>query len=96
MGPFPSSLGNQYILLVINYATTVPTNDTKSVAKILRINIFARFGTPCALKTPLGMCPYKLVYEKNYHLPIELENKAYWAINELNLDPKLSKKEKLY
>ena len=33
-----------------------------------------------AYKTPLGMSPYQLVYEKTYHLPIELEFKAYWAI----------------
>lgn len=38
-------------------------------------------------KTPLSMSPYKLVYGKNYNLPIELEKKAYWAIKELKLDP---------
>nr|GFC46438.1 reverse transcriptase domain-containing protein [Tanacetum cinerariifolium] len=30
-----------------------------------------------AFKTPIGCTPYKLVYEKAYHLPIELEYKAY-------------------
>nr|GEY88920.1 reverse transcriptase domain-containing protein [Tanacetum cinerariifolium] len=39
-----------------------------------------------AYKTPIGCTPYKLVYGKSYHLPIELEHKAYWALKHANFD----------
>ena len=37
-------------------------------------------------KNPMGMSPYKMVYGKACHLPLELEHKAHWAIKELNYD----------
>nr|GFA30235.1 reverse transcriptase domain-containing protein [Tanacetum cinerariifolium] len=39
-----------------------------------------------AYKTPIGCTPYKLVYGKASHLPIELEHKAYWALEHVNFD----------
>nr|GEU48996.1 reverse transcriptase domain-containing protein [Tanacetum cinerariifolium] len=39
-----------------------------------------------AYKTPIGCTPYKLVYGKACHLPIELEYKAYWALKQVNFD----------
>nr|GEV16667.1 reverse transcriptase domain-containing protein [Tanacetum cinerariifolium] len=41
-----------------------------------------------AYKTPIGCTPYKLVYVKSCHLPIELEHKEYWALKHVNFDLK--------
>nr|GEZ91038.1 reverse transcriptase domain-containing protein [Tanacetum cinerariifolium] len=43
-----------------------------------------------AYKTPIGCTPYKLVYEKACHLPIELVHKAYWALKHANFDLKIA------
>nr|GEV54907.1 reverse transcriptase domain-containing protein [Tanacetum cinerariifolium] len=135
MRPFPSSRGNKYMLVAVDYlskwveAKALLTNDARVVCKFLK-SLFARFGTPRAIisdrgthfcndqfvkvmlkygvtrrlatpyhpqtsgqvevlkpyKTPIGCTPYKLVYEKACHLPIELEHKAYWALKHANFD----------
>ncbi|GJV00053.1 reverse transcriptase domain-containing protein [Tanacetum coccineum] len=166
MGPFPSSRGNKYILVAVDYlskwveAKALPTNDARVVCKFLK-SLFARFGAPRAIisdrgthfcndqfakvmlkygvthrlstayhpqtsgqvevsnrslkrilertigenraswsdklddtlwafrtayKTPIRCTPYKLVYGKACHLPIELEHKAYWALKHANFD----------
>nr|GEV10777.1 hypothetical protein [Tanacetum cinerariifolium] len=41
-----------------------------------------------AYKTPIRCTPYKLVYRKAYHLPVELEHKAYSALKHGNFDLK--------
>ncbi|GJV47159.1 reverse transcriptase domain-containing protein [Tanacetum coccineum] len=52
--PFPSSRGNKYILVVVDYlskwveAKTLPTNDARVVVKFLK-SLFVRFGTPRAI-----------------------------------------------
>nr|GEX78115.1 reverse transcriptase domain-containing protein [Tanacetum cinerariifolium] len=59
MGPFPSSRGNKYILVDVNYlskwveAKALPTNDARVVCKFLK-SIFARFGTPRAIISDRG------------------------------------------
>nr|GFA49440.1 reverse transcriptase domain-containing protein [Tanacetum cinerariifolium] len=166
MGPFPSSRGNKYILVAIDYlskwveAKALPTNDARVVCKFLK-SLFARFGSPRAIisdrgthfcndqfskvmlkygvthrlstayhpqtsgqvevsnrglkrilertigenrafwsdklddplwafrtayKTSIRCTPYKLVYGKACHLPIELEHKVNWALKQANFD----------
>nr|GEY86558.1 reverse transcriptase domain-containing protein [Tanacetum cinerariifolium] len=168
MGPFPSSKGNKYILVAVDYlskwveAKALPTNDARVVVKFLK-SLFSRFGTPQAIisdrethfcndqftrvmikygvthrlatayhpltsgqvevsnrglkrilertvgenrtswsdklddalwafctayKTLIGCTPYKFIYRKSCHLPIELEHRAYWALKHVNFDLK--------
>ena len=71
MGPFPSSCGNRYILVAVDYvskwikAIASPTNDHKVVVKMFKTIIFPRFGAPrgvvsdgahTLLRTPLKPC----------------------------------------
>ena len=37
-------------------------------------------------KIPLGMSPYRNIYAKACHLPLELEHKAHWALKQLKWD----------
>nr|GEX81589.1 DNA-directed DNA polymerase [Tanacetum cinerariifolium] len=59
MGPFPSSRGNKYILVAVDYLSkwvepkALPTNDARVVCKFLK-SLFARFGAPRAIISGRG------------------------------------------
>nr|GEU72929.1 reverse transcriptase domain-containing protein [Tanacetum cinerariifolium] len=59
MGPFPSSKGNKYILVAVDYlskwveAKALPTNDARVVVKFLK-SLFSRFGTPKVIISDRG------------------------------------------
>ncbi|GJZ35356.1 reverse transcriptase domain-containing protein [Tanacetum coccineum] len=59
MGPFPSSRGNKYILVAVDYlskwveAKAFPTNDAQVICKFLK-SIFTRFGAPRAIISDRG------------------------------------------
>ena len=46
-------------------------------------------------KTPIGMSPYRIVFGKPCHLPLEMECKAMGAIKNLNWDIQVAKEKSL-
>ena len=46
-------------------------------------------------KNPMGMSPYRMVYGKACHLPIELEHRARWAVKQLNFDFKTAGEKRI-
>ncbi|XP_070005881.1 uncharacterized protein [Nicotiana sylvestris] len=70
MGPFISSYGNKYILVVVDYVSkwvevvALPTNDARVVVGFLKKNIFTRFGIPRAVISDGGTHFCNRVFEK--------------------------------
>nr|GEU74639.1 reverse transcriptase domain-containing protein [Tanacetum cinerariifolium] len=73
---------------VDHYARNCTTNGVIGLRTFgendLTFKVILAFQT--AYKTPIGCTPYKLVYGKACHLPIELEYKAYWTLKHANFD----------
>ncbi|GJU90784.1 reverse transcriptase domain-containing protein [Tanacetum coccineum] len=86
MGSFPSSNGNKYILVAIDYvskwveAQSFPTSDARNVVNFLK-RLFARFGIPKALISDSGthFCNYQMEREmKRKEWSNKLDD-AIWA-----------------
>nr|GEZ55673.1 reverse transcriptase domain-containing protein [Tanacetum cinerariifolium] len=76
MGPFPSSKGNKYILVAVDYlskwieAKALPINDARVVVKFLK-SLFSRFGTPKAIISDRDIQPLIVQVEVQIDKPAE-------------------------
>ena len=70
MGPFPSSFGNLYILLAVDYvskwveATACPKNDVNTIVGFLQRNILSKFRAPRTIISDGGSHFANKVFEK--------------------------------
>ena len=77
MGPFPSSFGNAYIVLAVDYVSkwvevkATWTDNAKVVVDFVKSNMFARFGVPRVMISDKGNHFCNRVVEalfKRYHV----------------------------
>ena len=70
MGPFPSSFGNKYILVVLDYVSkwikvvASPTNDARVVIKLFKHIIIPRLGVPRLVISDGGSHFISKIFEK--------------------------------
>ena len=71
MGPFPSSFGNIYIFLVVDYVSkwveviSCPRNDANTVVGFIQGNILSRFGEPGTIISDEGSHFANKVFENS-------------------------------
>ncbi|XP_060181201.1 uncharacterized protein LOC132610807 [Lycium barbarum] len=100
MGPFMSSGGMKYILVVVDCvskwvkAVVVPNNEGKSFIQFLKKNIFTRFGTLRALISDgdTHFCNKAFAVL----VKIQLEHKSLWALKKLSMDWEEATKMRLF
>nr|GEW66393.1 reverse transcriptase domain-containing protein [Tanacetum cinerariifolium] len=98
MGPLPSSRGNKYILVAVDYlskwveAKAIPTNDARVVAKFLK-SLFARFGTPHNIISDRGthfcndqFTKVMLKYGVTHHLSIAYHPQTSGKVEEVRIN----------
>nr|GEY42580.1 hypothetical protein [Tanacetum cinerariifolium] len=78
----PKEINESFPLKTLNLVSTRGKNRASWSHKLDD----ALWAFRTAYKTLIGCTPYKLVYGKACHLPIELKHKAYWALKHANFD----------